>query len=89
MSVLVCSLDVITSLQGGGKTMACPSGKGHGKNIYIGPMIRIAREIWCLPYAGFFKETLASTALTIPAPGTSRAASLSSPAHPGEAAADK
>ena len=21
--------------------------------MYIGPMIRIGREIWCLPYAGF------------------------------------
>ena len=22
--------------------------------IYIGPIIRIGRESWCLPYAGFF-----------------------------------
>ena len=33
MSILVCSLDVTTSLQGGGKTVACPSGKGHGKKL--------------------------------------------------------
>ena len=24
--------------------------------IYIGPMIRIGREIQCLPYAGFFQH---------------------------------
>ena len=34
MSVLVCSLYVIlVPLQGGGKTIACPSGKCHGKKI--------------------------------------------------------
>ena len=26
--------------------------------ICIGPIIRIGRESWCLPYAGFFKHPL-------------------------------
>ena len=29
-------------------------------HIYIGPMIRIGREIQCLPYAGFFLDNYAS-----------------------------
>ena len=28
--------------------------------ICIGPSIRIGRESWCLPYAGFFNETAES-----------------------------
>ena len=27
--------------------------------ICIGPIIRIGRESWCLPYAGFFSSALA------------------------------
>ena len=34
-------------------------------NINIGASIRIGREIWCLPYAGFFLDALASLDLII------------------------
>ena len=46
MSVLVCSLDLSpVPLQGGGKTMACPSGKGHGKKGCIVNLKKATRAL--------------------------------------------
>ena len=33
--------------------------------ICIGPSIRIGRESWCLPYAGFFVVGLATSAVAV------------------------
>ena len=51
----------IVKTRGFGSPLDPPLGKKKyhaNSSICIGPTIRIGRESWCLPYAGFFKKPL-------------------------------